>query len=204
MANRFLYLARHGEAVDDGALSPTGERQARLLGERLARVPLASIRHSPLPRATRTARLVAESVPGAVPRADEALGDYFPPVGDPGELPQPYARFLAGVPADELAAGARLAAVALERYAMSAATDTHELVVTHNFQVAWFVRHALGAPDPRWLGLNAGNCSLTVILYRPDRPPTLVSYNDMSHLPARLRWTGFPAELVPGAGTVDT
>jgi serine/threonine-protein phosphatase PGAM5 len=43
-----------------------------------------------------------------------------------------------------------------------------------------------------------------VILYRPDRPPTLVSYNDMSHLPARLRWTGFPAELVPGAGTVDT
>jgi probable phosphoglycerate mutase len=32
-----------------------------------------------------------------------------------------------------------------------------------------------------------------VIRYFPDRPPTLVVVNDVSHLPAELRWTDFPA-----------
>ncbi|GDY53240.1 hypothetical protein SVIO_038630 [Streptomyces violaceusniger] len=35
-ATRYLYLTRHGEATpDEGALTPTGRRQATLLGERL-------------------------------------------------------------------------------------------------------------------------------------------------------------------------
>ncbi|MBO3102328.1 hypothetical protein [Cellulomonas fengjieae] len=44
----------------------------------------------------------------------------------------------------------------------------------------------------RWLGLNSGNTALTVLTYRRGLPPTLVMFNDMSHLPAELRWTGFP------------
>jgi serine/threonine-protein phosphatase PGAM5 len=72
--------------------------------------------------------------------------------------------------------------------------DTHELIVTHNFLIAWFVRHALDAPPERWVGLNQGNCALTVILYRSGRPPSLMAFNDMGHLPSRLRWTGFPPE----------
>jgi len=63
-----------------------------------------------------------------------------------------------------------LAAAAIERHAVTADEDRHELIVTHNFLIGWFVRHALAAPDWRWLGLNQGNCALTVILYRPDRP----------------------------------
>jgi probable phosphoglycerate mutase len=74
---------------------------------------------------------------------------------------------------------------------------SHALLVTHAFQVAWFVRDALGAPPERWLGLNCGNASLTTILYRPDRPPSLVMFNDMGHLPEALRWTGFPRQLRP-------
>jgi hypothetical protein len=32
-------------------------------------------------------------------------------------------------------------------------------------------------------------------LARHGRPGSLVSYNDMGHLPPPLRWTGFPADL---------
>ena len=126
--------------------------------------------------------------------ADEVVGDYVPPVADPAALPEVLARFLASFSAAELAAGAALAAAALDRYARPAEAATRELIVTHNFVVAWFVRHALDAPDWRWLGLNLGNCALTVVAYGEDRPPTLVAVNDLAHLPPALRWTGFPAD----------
>ena len=197
MAGRLLYLARHGDTGDDGELTPAGEEQARLLGQRLTDVPLAAVHHGPLPRAARTAALISRHLPGVPVHRSELAGDYLPPVPDRRSLPEVHARFLDGVSADEFAEGARLAAAAVERYAVPAATDTRELVVTHGFAVAWFVRHALDAPAERWLGLNAAHCALTVILYRPDRPPALISLNDTSHLPPALRWTGFPPELQP-------
>jgi probable phosphoglycerate mutase len=194
MANRILYLTRHGEATDDGRLTEDGRKQARLLGERLAGVPFAAVHHSPVPRAAQTAGLIAESLPAVPVAADETLGDYVPPVPDPAALPPVFARFLSSFSAEELAEGAKLAARALERHAGPAGAATRELVVTHNFVAAWFIGHALDAPDWRWLGLNLGNCGLTVIVYRDDRPPTLVVVNDMEHLPPALRWTGFPPE----------
>lgn len=192
MADRLLYLARHGEAIDEGELSPVGRQQARLLGQRLATVPFAAIHHGPLPRATQTAALISECLPGVPVHCAEAVGDYIPPVPDPAALPEVYGRFLDGVTADDYRLGAKLAAAATDRHAVPA--ETRELIVTHSFLVAWFVRHALGAPDDRWLGLNAANCGLTVIRYRSERPPTLVTFNDLSHLPPELRWTGFPPE----------
>lgn len=62
------------------------------------------------------------------------------------------------------------------------------------------MREALGAPDWRWLGLNQQNCALTVLLYRAELPPSLLSFNDASHLTAPLRWTGFPPGLRPSSG----
>jgi serine/threonine-protein phosphatase PGAM5 len=190
VANRFLYLVRHGEAIENGELSLVGQLQARLVGERLRAVPLSVIDHSPLLRAESTARLISESLPRVPLHASELVGDYVPAV--PSRLPAVYADFLAGVTAEEIRHGAAHAAAAIDRYARPAETETHELVVTHNFLIGWFVQHALEAPPGRWLGLNQCNGALTVILYRPDRPPVLVTFNDMGHLPPRLRWTGFP------------
>jgi probable phosphoglycerate mutase len=53
----------------------------------------------------------------------------------------------------------------------------------------------MDAPKWRWLGLNHCNAALTVLQYVPDRPSSVLVYNDMRHLPAHLRWTGFPPEL---------
>jgi probable phosphoglycerate mutase len=201
-ATRYLYLARHGEALpDESGLSDTGRQQAILLGRRLGARPITALYHGPLPRARQTARLVGEHLDGVALTSSPAAGDYVPYVPDGTELPtdgaEVFLRFLAAVTAEEAAAGRELAEQAQASFTGPVAgdSDRHELVVTHNFLIAWLVRQALDAPPWRWLGLNVGNAALTVIRYAPERPPSLLTYNDMSHLPPDLRWTGFPPEL---------
>ena len=73
--------------------------------------------------------------------------------------------------------------------------EVHELLITHNFVIAWFVREVLQAPDWRWMTLNQAHCGLTVIAQKQGRPWTLLSHNDLAHLPVELR-TGLP-EVYP-------
>jgi probable phosphoglycerate mutase len=200
---RFLYLVRHGQAEPhDGPLSPAGTEQARLTGERLRDVPLAGIYHGPLPRAAQTAELIAESLPGVPVEACELAGDYLPSVPEPDGLPPGYAEFLAGYTAEEQAEGSRRAAAALERFARpgDGPEDRYELVVTHNLLVGWIVSQSLDAPPWRWMGLNQMNCAVTILAYPAGFPAGLIVFNDASHLPPALRWTGFPAALRPASG----
>jgi broad specificity phosphatase PhoE len=201
-ATRYLYLTRHGEASDDeGALSARGRRQAVLLGERLRKSPLTAVHHGPLARTAETASLIAEQLPSIAPQASDAAGDYIPHVPERDELPAESAdallEFLAQFSTQEPQRGAELAAHALQLWAGPVAGDEprYELVVTHNFLIGWLVAHALDAPRWRWLGLNHCHAALTIIRYPVGRAPSLVFYNDMSHLPPNLRWTGFPDEL---------
>ena len=199
----FLYVVRHGEAAPhDGPLSPAGEQQARLTGERLKSVPLSAIYHGPLPRAAQTASLIAACFPGVPVSASDLAGDYLPSDPDPVGLPPSYASFVAGFSTAERAEGPRMAAAAIDRFAHAGPEDgdDHELVVTHNFLIGWLVSQALAAPSWRWLGLNQMNCALTVIAYRTGLPPSLISFNDAGHLTPELRWTGFPAAARPASG----
>ncbi|NGO74777.1 histidine phosphatase family protein [Streptomyces sp. YC504] len=201
-ATRYLYLARHGEATpDESGLTEAGRAQARLLGERLRDKPLTAVHHGPLPRATETARLIREQLGSVDIHASPVAGDYLPYLPKREELPADsadrYLSWLAQFPAAEREDGPALAARALAEFTgpIEGDEDRHQLVVTHNFLVGWLVRHALDAPDWRWLGLNHANAGLTVIRYAPDRPANLLCYNDTRHLPEELRWTGLPAEL---------
>jgi len=76
-------------------------------------------------------------------------------------------------------------------------SDSHEVLVTHAYPIAWLVRDALEAPPTQWLGLDSANTGLTVIEYRAGLSPTLVMFNDQSHLTGDLRWTGFRATVRP-------
>lgn len=201
-ATRYLYLVRHGEAsADESDLTENGRRQAVLLGERLRDSPLSAIHHGPLPRAERTARLIRDQLarPQCELSPSDAAGDYIPYVPDERELPPASAAAmlerLAGFPAEERGRGPELARSALARFTGPVKGDepVHEMLVTHNFLVGWLVRDALDAPPWRWMGLNHCNAALTVIRYSPERPSSVLLYNDMGHLPAALRWTGFPA-----------
>ncbi|MEU4385925.1 histidine phosphatase family protein [Promicromonospora sp. NPDC023805] len=197
MATRHLYLARHGAADAFGELTDVGHRQAGLLGERLAGLPVDAVWHSPLPRAAASARVIGERLPG-VPVAEAAeLVDHVPYVPAAADLSAAWAGFFDGFDDAERAPGERLAGALVDRFAKTAETETHEVLVTHAFQVAWLLRHALDAPPARWLGLNSGNTALTVIEYRDGLPPTVVLFNDMGHLPQDLRWTGFPPSARP-------
>ncbi|RII08556.1 bifunctional RNase H/acid phosphatase [Streptomyces sp. YIM 130001] len=205
-ATRYLHVVRHGEArPDETGLTDQGLRQAELLGRRLRDVPFAAVHHGPLPRAAESARAIAAQLqevhPDVPVYASEPAGDYVPYVPDRTELPPDSAdlflRFVAGTPQEERLRGPELARRALGLFTgpVDGDTDRHELVVTHNFLAAWLVRDAMHAPHWRWLGLNHANAALTVISYPPDRPATVLTLNDMRHLPADLRWTGFPDEL---------
>ncbi|MFE0643030.1 histidine phosphatase family protein [Streptomyces sp. NPDC058877] len=200
-AARHLYLARHAEASADGTgLTENGRRQAVLLGERLRSVPLSVIHHGPLPRARQTARLVGAQLDAVPLRQSELAGDYVPHLPTRAELPPDSADgmlgFLARLPEEERERGPALAREALAEFTGPVRGDhpRHELVVTHSFLVGWLVRAALDAPEWRWMGLNHGNAALTVIRYAPGTPSSLTLHNDMRHLPAELRWTGFPTE----------
>ncbi len=202
MSVRHLYLTRHAEPDDDGRLTERGVRQAELLGRRLSHVPFGTVQHGPLPRATETAQLVARQLGSQAPVVElDAAGDYVPHVPSPGEVDPEHRAgvmaFLADVSSVEAAQGAGLAAEAIRLLTgpEQVEGDSHHLVVTHAFTIGWLVRHACAAPPWRWLGLDHGHAALTVLRYFTDRPPSVVVFNDMSHLPDELRWTGFPDHM---------
>lgn len=169
---RHLYLARHGAADPFGTLTDTGRQQSALLGARLAHLPISAIWHSPLSRAASTASELAQYLPDAsVAEAEELSGQ-------------------------------RVADALTDRFATSvhsaaSGAELHEVLITHDYPIAWLVRHALGAPPVRWLDLSSANTGLTVITYRTGAAPTVMMFNDLSHLPHELRWTGFPPGLRP-------
>ncbi|GEP36338.1 hypothetical protein NPS01_00010 [Nocardioides psychrotolerans] len=131
----------------------------------------------------------------------DAAGDYVPHLPSPEEVDPEHRAgvmaFLADVSSEEAAQGEGLAAEAIRLLTGPelGEDDSHHLVVTHAFTIGWLVRQALAAPPWRWVGLNHGHAALTVLRYDTDRPPTVVVFNDMSHLPDELRWTGFPPHV---------
>lgn len=200
MATRYLYLARHGAADAFGELTEAGYRQADLLGRRLAGLPIGAVWHSMLPRAAASAREVARHLP-YVPVAEAVeLIDHVPYVPNPDEMPRAWAGFFDGFDEGEAAVGKRTAEALVARFTKAperTEPDSHEVLVTHAYPIAWLVRDALEAPPTRWLGLESANTGLTVIEYRAGLSPTLVMFNDQSHLTGDLRWTGFRAAVRP-------
>lgn len=191
-----LYLVRHGEQLDaqhgmpDGPLSPRGRRQAELLAERLGGVPFDHAWHSPLQRAAETAAIIAAKMPALTPEPSALLFDCIPS-GPAPETPKVYDPFFGSVTEAEIEAGSAQMADAAAEFLRGHREDRHDLLITHNFVIAWLVREALGAPDWRWLSINQANCGLTVLTQKSGRPWSLVTHNDVAHLPAELR-TGMP------------
>ncbi len=198
MATRYLYIARHGEADAFGNLTPRGREQARLLGKRLKHVPIDTIWHSPLPRAVDTAQTLDLVLAGVALVTEAAeLIDHVPYVPESPEMPDSWRGFFDGYDPDEAAAGNTIAQALTARFATPPTQDSDENVVliTHSYPIAWLIRDALDAPPVAWLGLNSANAALTVIEYRSSAPPSISMFNEMSHLPPELRWTGFPGAL---------
>ena len=192
----YLYLVRHGEQQDaehglpDGPLSPRGVRQATAIADRLGGVPFTGMWHSPLERATETAQIIAERLPSLEPEPSALLFDCVPS-GPDEHTPRVFDSFFGGVTEAEVEAGAAQMADAVAEWLTPRQEDSHELLVTHNFVIGWFVRQVMDAPPWRWLTINQANCGLTIIRARTIKPHQLIVHNDLGHLPVELR-TGLP------------
>jgi probable phosphoglycerate mutase len=192
----YIYLVRHGEhvdaehGIDDGPLSPRGQRQAELIADRLSGLPLDAVWHSPLLRAAETARAIAARLPSVDPVPSALLFDCVPS-GMTDETPSAYEPFFGSISDAEIDAGAAQMSDAVGEFLRRRNGDVHEVLITHNFVISWFVREVLGAPDWRWMTLNQAHCGLSVIAQKQGRPWTLLTHNDTGHLPFELR-TGIP------------
>ena len=192
----YLYLVRHGEQQDaeyglpDGPLSGKGVRQARAIAERLGGVPFTRAWHSPLQRAEETAKIMTERMPALESQPSSLLMDCIPS-GPTIDMPNSFESFFGSVSPAQIEAGEAQMSDAVAEFFASARDDQHDLLITHNFVIAWFVREVFGAPSWRWLGINQANCGLTIIRVRSAKPPVLVTHNDLGHLPVELR-TGLP------------
>ncbi|MBS1697743.1 MAG: histidine phosphatase family protein [Actinobacteria bacterium] len=195
----YIYLVRHGEHQDaehglaDGPLSPRGRRQAELIADRLSGLPLDAIWHSPLLRAAETARAISERIPSVEAEPSALLFDCIP-TGMTEDTPAAFEPFFGSVTDAEIEAGRAQMADAVNEFLVRKPGDVHEVLITHNFVISWFVREVLESPEWRWMTLNQANCGLTVISQKQGRPWSLLAHNDLSHLPVELR-TGLPDPL---------
>jgi broad specificity phosphatase PhoE len=195
--SHYLYLVRHGEQQDaeyglpDGKLSPRGVRQAEAIANRLSGVPFTAAWHSPLERATDTARILSARMPALDPQPSTLLMDCIPS-GPTPTMPHAFESFFRSVTREEIEAGEAQMADAVSEWMVPTHEDTHDLLITHNFVIAYFVRETFGSESWRWMGVNQANCGLTIIRVRSAKPPVLITHNDLGHLAPELR-TGLPS-----------
>jgi probable phosphoglycerate mutase len=190
MAHGEIYLVRHGEAdgdVSDPGLSRHGMDQAGAIGDRLAEMSVGTVLHSPRRRAQQTASIIARSLPGVPVTASDLIDDRtpVPSESERGSYPRRFLPWLDGTGPEEADVDGIALAMAVDVLQARAVADAERgplVLVTHAFVIGWFVRSALDAPAWRWLGLQPGNASLTIIRYNPDGTGTLVRFNDDAHL----------------------
>ncbi|MFD1721499.1 histidine phosphatase family protein [Amnibacterium endophyticum] len=190
--SQHLYLVRHGEHRDaehgltDGPLSPRGRRQAEQLAGRLGGLPITALWHAPSVSATETAGIVAELLPSVHPKPSALLFDTIPS-GPVDGTPKAFGAWFASITEAEIEAGSAQMADAEAEFVIPGGQERHDVLITHNLVIAEFVRFAFDAPAWRWLGLTQAHCGLTVLRVRSGRPVTLLTHNDLAHLPVELR-----------------
>jgi broad specificity phosphatase PhoE len=194
--SRYVYLVRHGEQVDaefglpEGPLSDRGREQAERIADRLSPITFDSAVTSPLQRAIETAEVITSRL-GIAPAEPSALLMDCVPAGPSPDMPAVFEPFYGGITEEQISAGEAQMADATAEWLAPSRDDRNDLLITHNFVIAWFVREVFGAAAWRWMGINQANCGLTIIRVRTAKPPVLLTHNDLGHLPPELR-TGLP------------
>ena len=190
----YVYLIRHGiydrdtTAANDSlanGLNALGHEQARLIGARLAALPVRFDRlvSSGLLRAAQTADDMGAAMK-MTPVRDAVLNECTPTSSN--------ARIMAGEKPDDVAACDSLRVVQWQRYfTPTPERDTFDVLVCHGNIIRWTLLRAVDAATKDWANLDIGNASLTIIAVRPDGSIRPVIYSDVGHIPAaKQTWSG--------------
>lgn len=189
----FLYLIRHGDydyvensdPVAALGLNDLGREQARLVGQRLAALPLPphALIASPYRRARETAEVMAPLL-GLETVIDTLIHECTPATerADIMERESP----------EEIAACEANLAAAWRKYAVASPdSNRRDVLVCHGNVIRWMVARALGDDTRNWLRMDIGNASITVIAIRPDGSMKVAGFSDTGHLPVEKQtWTG--------------
>jgi len=191
----YLYLVRHGEYAHDNddnedervnnGLVALGHEQARLVGERLASLPVKFDRlvSSELLRAKQTADDIGHIL-HMTPARDSLLNECDPTSDDSTRM------------ADETPAELRMCDSTRVRtwrryFVATPERDTYDVLVCHAHVIRWTLMRALGADTRHWPDQDAANAALTIIAVRSDSSVRLVTYNDTGHIPvSKQTWSG--------------
>jgi serine/threonine-protein phosphatase PGAM5 len=177
MGTRTLVFLRHGQydAEDRGVLTPLGREQARLTALYLEVFRFDLVWSSTLPRARETADIVARHLGSKRVRHTGLLreGLYTKVVG--------Y-----DVPPSERREDRARADAAYAKIVRTSRTERTELVVCHGNLIRYIMCRALKTPVTKWLRMTTSHCGLTRVLVRDTGAVRVVSYNETSHLPAKL------------------
>jgi serine/threonine-protein phosphatase PGAM5 len=186
MPTRTLYFVRHGQYVPAEThkgqverLTLLGRQQAMRIGKRLREVKFDAMYNSTMPRAVETADVIEALLPPVRRAATPILREGLPSVAahfDERFRPPPSLVKETKKRMDQ----------AFERFVLPSRRDRHELFVAHGNIIRYFMRKVLGDQATRWWQMDIIQCSLSVVRVTPERR-VLVSYNDVGHLPVKLR-----------------
>lgn len=160
-----------------------GIEQAELVGLRLKSFPVKAIYSGTLKRAVETATIIGKFHADVKIQLSSDLCECIPFIPDSAKRRWPM---LAQVPLEIIESDRIQADSAFKRhFTISGVTAEHAIIVCHGNMIRYFVCRTLGLPDGMWLNLEIANCALTEICIEPGRM-SLVSYNDVGHLPDDL------------------
>jgi broad specificity phosphatase PhoE len=187
MTFRYLYLVRHGQydssqpAPDhlEGGLTKLGHKQAEKTAKYLAHLPISALHISSLRRTSETAQPFLALFPDLKPNYTKRLWECVP-YCSPEMRP-----LFAEIPDSQLAVEQAQAQQAYEYYLKpTRGKDRHEIIVAHGNIIRYFVARVLGAHPSIWLNMESRNCGITRMAIDHHGYASLISYNELGHLPA--------------------
>jgi serine/threonine-protein phosphatase PGAM5 len=179
-AMRKLILVRHGQYDGEtGQLTALGRRQAATLARALSGIELSAIHCSTMPRARETAAIVKKAL------RSKSTVRYSPMLRE--KIPTPIRGLTTRAQIPELKKNLLRMQRVHARLARPVRGERCELVVAHGNLIRMFVCLSLKLKPTTWLKMSINNCSVTVLAIKDESTQYLGSFNEVGHLPRKMR-----------------
>jgi broad specificity phosphatase PhoE len=192
MANKFIYLVRHGQYQSttdpsdepDGNLTDIGQEQSEMVAQRLSSFPISIIHHSTLQRAQETASIIGSQFPNARLVPSDLIRECIPCV------PEAFRQHFEHIPSSYIEKGkgqAEQAFTAFFRPVTDTETEHHEIIVSHGNLISYFVCRILQAPCESWIKTDINLCGFSEIVISARGFTKVLRHNETGHLSVYLQ-----------------
>lgn len=188
---RFLTLVRHGQyyenRAEQGELTDKGIAQIKLAAQALQLQQVDTIHNSTVKRAVQSSEIIGQVFPKIRRHSSDLLRECIPSL--PAHI---IARHGASAYNTQEAMTRCLERFhqAWDEFAQPLSIpneETHEVLVCHGNIIRYFVARSLGVSPDVWINMLIHHAGITRIRVDFDGSPTLISHNDIGHLPPKLR-----------------